>query len=323
MTSTYTSNKYLEEPANGDYVNTWNVPVNANFTALDTALGGTVTFNVTGLSGTYTITSAAWNSSNPVPYRPFYIYVTGTLTANVTFQFPSGVGGQWTVVNATTGAYTVTFTGGTSGVPIPQTNSAVIIFSTGSGAVAFANLITTTPVGVIQAFAGSTAPSQWYFCYGQSVSTSTYAALFSAIGYTYGGSGGSFNLPDLRGRTLAGVDNMGGTAANRITSGVSGITGTTLGAAGGDQRPPPHSLSASTSVSISDPGHAHTYQTQNQPTGTSGNGPYPAYAGSATTSTAFTGISASASTSVTDNSTGTAANVQPTFMINYIIYAAA
>ena len=42
-------------------------------------------------------------------------------------------------------------------------------------------------------------------------------------------------MPDLRGRAIAGKDNMGGTAANRITTGGSGIDGSSLGAAGGSQ----------------------------------------------------------------------------------------
>lgn len=47
-------------------------------------------------------------------------------------------------------------------------------------------------------------------------------------------------LPDLRGRNWIGKDDMGGSAANRVTSGTSGITGTTLGATGGDQRTHAH-----------------------------------------------------------------------------------
>ena len=91
------------------------------------------------------------------------------------------------------------------------------------------------PSGAVMDFAGSTAPSGWLLCAGQAVSRSTFNALFVAIGTTYGAGDGSttFNLPDLRGRTTAGVDNMNGSAANRVTSGGSGITGTTLGAAGG------------------------------------------------------------------------------------------
>ena len=91
------------------------------------------------------------------------------------------------------------------------------------------------PSGAVMDFAGSTAPAGWLLCAGQAVSRTTFNALFVAIGTTYGAGDGSttFNLPDLRGRTTAGVDNMNGSAANRVTSGGSGIAGTTLGAAGG------------------------------------------------------------------------------------------
>jgi microcystin-dependent protein len=98
-----------------------------------------------------------------------------------------------------------------------------------------AGAVGSTPSGMLAPFAGSTAPAGWLLTHGQAVSRTTYAALFAVISTTYGVGDGSttFNLPDLRGRVVAGVDNMGGTAANRITSGGSGITGTTLGASGG------------------------------------------------------------------------------------------
>jgi len=91
------------------------------------------------------------------------------------------------------------------------------------------------PAGSVLAFAGASAPSGWLFCHGQAISRATYAALFSAIGTTHGTGDGSttFNLPDLRGRVIAGKDDMGGSAASRLTSGGSGITGSTLGATGG------------------------------------------------------------------------------------------
>jgi len=92
-----------------------------------------------------------------------------------------------------------------------------------------------TPVGVIVDFAGSVAPSGWLLCYGQSLSQTSYPELYQVIGTTYGSGTGTFNLPDLRGRTGFGKDDMGGTPANRITSGGGGVTGTTLGAVGGIQ----------------------------------------------------------------------------------------
>lgn len=109
MTSTYTTNKSIEKPANGDYVNTWSTPVNSDWDIIDVSLGGTTTLNATGVSGTVTLTATQ--------YRPPTIIITGTLTANVTYSLPSGVGGHWVIYNNTSGAYTVTFAsagGGTS-----------------------------------------------------------------------------------------------------------------------------------------------------------------------------------------------------------------
>ena len=71
------------------------------------------------------------------------------------------------------------------------------------------------PAGAIMAFAMNTAPTGWLAANGASVSTTTYATLFAAIGYTYGGSGGSFNLPDLRGYFVRGAGtNSDGTVSD-------------------------------------------------------------------------------------------------------------
>lgn len=93
----------------------------------------------------------------------------------------------------------------------------------------------TVPVGSVTAFAGANAPAGWLLCAGQTVSRSQYATLFSVIGTTHGAGDGSttFALPDLRGRVIAGEDDMGGTAANRLTSSGSGVFGNVLGATGG------------------------------------------------------------------------------------------
>ena len=53
------------------------------------------------------------------------------------------------------------------------------------------------PAGMVQAYAGSAAPTGWLKCNGAAVSRTTYATLFAAIGTTYGsGDGSSHNLPD-------------------------------------------------------------------------------------------------------------------------------
>lgn len=60
--------------------------------------------------------------------------------------------------------------------------------------------------GVITAYAGSSAPNGWIFADGSCYATTgTYASLYAALGYTYGGSGGTFCVPDLRGRLPLGA----------------------------------------------------------------------------------------------------------------------
>lgn len=63
-------------------------------------------------------------------------------------------------------------------------------------------------VGEVAFFARSTPPSGWLKANGAAVSRTTYAALFDAIGTTFGVGDGrtTFNLPDLRGEFIRGLD---------------------------------------------------------------------------------------------------------------------
>jgi microcystin-dependent protein len=94
------------------------------------------------------------------------------------------------------------------------------------------------PIGGSLDFWGATAPnSSFVFPYGQAVSRTTYSALFTLLSTTYGVGDGSstFNLPDCRGRVPVGKDDMGGSAASRLTTAGGGVDGATLGAVGGAQ----------------------------------------------------------------------------------------
>jgi hypothetical protein len=65
------------------------------------------------------------------------------------------------------------------------------------------------PVGCMMPYAGpdSSVPTRWLLCNGQEVSRAVYAALFAAIGTTWGAGDGSktFNVPDIVGATPAGA----------------------------------------------------------------------------------------------------------------------
>lgn len=91
------------------------------------------------------------------------------------------------------------------------------------------------PTGSIADYAGANAPDGWLLCFGQTVSRTTYSALFAVIGTSFGAGDGSttFGIPDLRGRVIAGQDDMGGTSANRLTGVAGGIDGDVMGSAGG------------------------------------------------------------------------------------------
>jgi microcystin-dependent protein len=79
--------------------------------------------------------------------------------------------------------------------------------------------------GAILAYGGTAAPTGYLLCDGSAVSRSTYSSLFTAIGTAFGVGNGSttFNVPDLRGRTIVG------------TGAGSGLTSRALAATGGEE----------------------------------------------------------------------------------------
>lgn len=122
-----TTNKVLELPPNGSYVDSWDGPLNDNFTYIDQAFGGSTNLNATGGSATLTDTQ----------FRSLILVATGAMSANVTFTIPINVGGQWIVQNSTTdatgGPWTITIASGGAGTSlvIPR-GPAVAIYSDGT-----------------------------------------------------------------------------------------------------------------------------------------------------------------------------------------------
>ncbi len=166
----------------------------------------------------------------------------------------------------------------------------------------------------------------WLLCNGRSLSVSTYSQLFSLIGYTYGGSGSTFNLPNASGQTLG---SAGGSYPLGTSTGSSTATLTTANL-------PAHTHSGTTSTIGN---HTHNYNDayfaenygggQNNLFGTSAgtDGDNSFYwrtaAGGWSTSPSDISTSSSGShnhTFTTDNGTGSGTSfsiMQPTLFIGY------
>ena len=75
------------------------------------------------------------------------------------------------------------------------------------------------PAGAVMSFATNSPPTGWLKANGATVSSTTYAALFAAIGSTFNVGGepvGQFRLPDLRGEFVRGWDDGRGVDASRV-----------------------------------------------------------------------------------------------------------
>ena len=90
-----------------------------------------------------------------------------------------------------------------------------LLTSNGTGSAPTWQTPTAIPAGSITAYATTTPPTGWFLCDGSSKDTTTYADLFAIIGYSYGGTGANFTLPDLRGRQIL----MASTTANMMQTG--------------------------------------------------------------------------------------------------------
>jgi microcystin-dependent protein len=179
------------------------------------------------------------------------------------------------------------------------------------------------PIGGVLPYVGATAPnSSFVLPYGQAISRTTYSSFFALVSTTFGSGDGSttFNVPDLRGRVVAGADGMGGAAAGRLTDAVAGID--SLGDAGGAQS---HTLSTSEMPShshgVTDPGHNHNFNNNPVITGQQSITPVGGGSISVPSNTQTTTINSNTTGISIQNNGGGGAhnNVQPTLVLNYIL----
>ena len=254
---------------------------------------------------------AAVTEIKPTPADGSIVTATLADDAVTTAKIADDAVGADAVADNSIGAAAINISGnGTSG-------QAVV--SDGDGSFSYTSNI--VPSGALMPYAGTSAPTGFLLCDGSAVSRSTYATLFSAISTTYGSGDGSstFNLPDLRGRVVAGQDDMGGASANRLTDQTGGLNGDTLGDTGGSET---HTLTTAQLAS-----HTHTFSDTDTVSPVSI--PRTLIVGAAANSVNVDGSgvrsdsgSITVSISGTTSSTGSGSahnNVQPTIILNYII----
>jgi microcystin-dependent protein len=160
--------------------------------------------------------------------------------------------------------------------------------------------------GIIIPWSSTSLPSGFLECNGQSVSTSTYADLFAVIGYTYGGSGANFNVPDLKDRTVVNKSNTkslaqtGGANCGSVTGNISGtVANTTL-----------------TTAQL--PAHGHNYPRSAQGNGSMGG--FQGFSNAGNSASTSTGGGAAHNHNIGGTFTGSNSSIlQPYIVLIYII----
>lgn len=283
-----------------------------------------------------------------------YFYAAGTTTPQLAYQDSAlSIAHPWPMVCDSAGRLSQFFladgsikirlTDSAGVVQIAADNILVVGPSSGGGSGGSVDATTIYQTGDIKVRYGTGSHSGWVRANGRTIGSATSGATERAnsdtqslFEYLWGadanlsvssGRGASANadwvanktiaLPDWRGRVIAGLDDMGASAAGRLTSSYFGATATTLGAAGGLESHTLTKAQAPTGLyTLNDPGHRHGVT----PAGSASTGEGVA-AGSLVetvsidnTSLETTGIT------ITDNAGGQAHNnVQPTMLATIYI----
>jgi microcystin-dependent protein len=215
-----------------------NADISASAAIVDTKLA---TISAGGkVSNSATTATSANTASTIVARDASRNFAAGTITATLAGNATGNAGTATILQNARAITLSTDATGsvsfnGSANVTIPVTiaNNAittakladanVTTAKIADGAVTLSKLnssVILVPTGAVMAFAMNSAPSGWLAANGSAVSRTTYAALFAAIGTTYGTGDGSttFSLPDLRGYFVRGA----GTNGDGVAAGTFG-----------------------------------------------------------------------------------------------------
>lgn len=216
MPDPLTINLQIAQPLRGSNVGVWDVPVNSDWSIIDTAFGSVTSVGLSNVNVNLTVSQA----------QAAVLRLSGALTGNVLITLPAIIK-SWTVQNLTTGAFVPILTTGLGNVIGLPPGAPTDVFSDGTN-LYFKNL---GQIGTYEDYAGATLPA-WVLacttlpylpCDGTTFSAGTYPVLNVILGTT--------TLPDLRGRSRFFLN--GGTG--RVTPAGSAIDGDTRFSAGGAQ----------------------------------------------------------------------------------------
>jgi microcystin-dependent protein len=138
------------------------------------------------------VVQALQNTPNIAGGLVLYNGSAGNLTVNQTTYVASG-----------SGQVTVRATPNSGG-------SQTILWPAASGTVMLDSTVIGIAPGVVTYYAAQTPPPGWLLCDGQQYPTTTYPNLFAIIGYTFGGGGSLFSVPNLAGMFLRGYGGNSG-----------------------------------------------------------------------------------------------------------------
>ena len=231
MADPTTSNTLLAVPTRGSDVGTWDLPVNANSTAIDGYFGGVVTISasnvpitLTAPAGVVTPTAGPFQSQNKI------LKFTGTLTGNVQVTLP--LPGEYTIQNLTTGAFVLSFKAGAGNIVATPQGSIMGIWNDGTdvwllknqmpGALTFLGGIIAVPAWIT-----ACTIKPYLLSDGTVYTFAVYPALAGLYLGNFGGNGTTtFAVQDLRGRMPLAYDGTG----TRVTVAKCGLNGQTMGA---------------------------------------------------------------------------------------------
>ena len=152
MASTFSTDLKLELMATGENAGTWGDKTNTNLNLVQQAIAGYEEVSIAGGAGTTTLVMSDAALSNA---RNAVLKFTGTITGNRVVTIPDGIEKTYTLINGTSGTFTVEFkTASGTGFTFATTEkNAVLVFSDGTNVVEITNQLAGLVVGTdVQAF---------------------------------------------------------------------------------------------------------------------------------------------------------------------------